>query len=290
MSVLRSMRAITRSPGFTLVEAAVVIAVIGIVGSILTVFFQGAVTSYFSSVRRAQLSDVADSALRRIARDIQTALPNSARADASTFFLEFIPVRSGGRYRASTDGGTNALDVSNAADNDFNVLGPGVTIAAGDKIVIYNTGQAGANVYEAGATNIRSFTGAPGAALTTVQFSIAGGQFPRDSDSLRFQVVSTPVTYACDAATGTLWRYAGYAIQPAQPAAIAGGLLVTGSGNVAGAPLATNVVCVAGDAANIGTGFQVRAVDGLVLLRIQLRDSSGETLSLWREVHVDNTP
>ena len=51
-----------------------------------------------------------------------------------------------------------------------------------------------------------------------------------------------------------------------------------------------NVVCVAGDASNIGTGFGVLSAEGLVLLRIQLRDSSGETLSLWREVHVDNTP
>ena len=284
------MRATIRSLGFTLVEAAVVIAVMGIVGSLLTVFFPRVVDSYFASVRRAQLSDVADSALRRIARDVQTALPNSARADASGFFLEFIPVRSGGRYRASPDGGTNALDISNPADNDFNVLGPGASIAAGDQIVIYNTGQSGANVYEAGARNIRTFTGTPGAAVTLVQFSVAGGQFPRDSDSLRFQVVSTPVSYACDAATGTLWRYAGYAIQTAQPNSIAGGLLSTGSGPVAGAPLATNVVCVAGDASNIGTGFGVLSAEGLVLLRIQLRDSSGETLSLWREVHVDNTP
>lgn len=281
MQLLRMTRA--RSPGFTLVEAVVVIAVMGIVGSLLTVFFPRLVDSYFASVRRAQLSDVADSALRRIARDIQTALPNSARADASGFFLEFIPVKSGGRYRASPDGGTNALDVTNAADNNFDVLGPAVSIAAGDRIVIYNTGQAGANAYQG--QNIRAFSAIAGSTIT-----FAGGQFPRDSDSFRFQVVSTPVTYACDAASGTLWRYTGYAIQAAQPATLSGSLLVTGSGNIAGARLATNVVCVAGDASNIGTGFGVLNADGLVLLRIQLRDSSGETLSLWREVHVDNTP
>jgi MSHA biogenesis protein MshO len=277
--MLRSMRP---SPGFTLVEAAVVIAVMGIIGSLLTVFFPKVVDSYFASVRRAQLSDVADSALRRIARDIQTALPNSARADATGYFLEFIPVKSGGRYRASPDGGTNALDISNAADRDFDVLGPAVAIAAGDQVVIYNTGQAGANAYLG--QNIRPFSSLAGSTIT-----FAGTQFPRDSDSYRFQVVNTPVTYACDAATGTLWRYAGYAIQAAQPATFAGTSLVTGAGNVAGAPLATNVVCAAG-AGNIGTGFDVRNADGLVTLRIQLTDSSGETISLWREVHVDNTP
>ncbi len=283
----RLARATARSPGFTLLEAVVVIAVMGIVGSLLTVFFQGAVGSYFETVRRAQLSDVADLALRRIARDIQAALPNSARVDASGFYLEFVPVRSGGRYRASPDGGTNALDVSNAADDDFDVLGPGVEIAAGDQIVIYNTGQEGANAYKA--QNIRAFTGTPGAAVSLVRFSLAPGQFPRDSDSFRFQVVSKAVTYACDGASGTLWRFANYALQQVQPTSMSASSLATDSGNVAGAPLATNVVC-ASDASNIGTGFEVRGADGLVLLRIELRDASGETLSLWREVHVDNAP
>jgi MSHA biogenesis protein MshO len=276
----RHKDAAPRARGFTLLEAVVVISVMGIIGGLLAVFFQKPVDAYFNAVRRAQLSDAADLALRRIARDIQTALPNSTRVDASGYFLEFIPVRSGGRYSASSDAG-NALDITNAADNDFAVLGSGVTIVAGDRIVIYNTGQEGANAYKA--QNSRVFSGTAGASVALVQF--AGGQFPRHSDSYRFQVVSQAVTYACDVATGTLWRYT-YPIQVTQPASITSGLL---SGSVAGAALATNVVCPAG-ASDIGTGFQIRSADGLALLRIQLRDSSGESLSLWREVHVDNTP
>ena len=266
--------------GFTLLESVVVIVVMGIIGGLLAVFFQRPVEAYFDSVRRAQLSDTADLSLRRIARDIQTALPNSLRVDASGYFLEMIPVRSGGRYSASPDAG-NALDVADPADNDFAVLGSGVTIAAGDRIVIYNTGQEGANAYKAQSS--RAFSGTAGASVSLVQF--AGGQFPRHSDSFRFQVVSQAVTYACDVATSTLWRYA-YPIQQVQQTTITGGLL---SGSVAGAALATNVVCPPG-ASDIGTGFEVRSADGLALLRIQLRDSSGESLSLWREVHVDNTP
>ena len=267
--------------GFTLLESVVVIVVMGIIGGLLAVFFQRPVEAYFDAVRRAQLSDTADLALRRIARDIQTALPNSVRVDASGYFLEMIPVRSGGRYSASSDAG-NPLDIADPADDDkFAVLGSGVTIAAGDSIVIYNTGQEGANAYKAQSS--RAFSGTAGASVSLVQF--AGGQFPRHSDTFRFQVVSQAVTYACDVATGTLWRYT-YPVQAAQQTSITGGLL---SGSVAGAPLATNVVCPPG-ASDIGTGFEVRSADGLALLRIQLRDSSGESLSLWREVHVDNTP
>ena len=292
--------------GFTLVEAVMVIVLTGIIAAVVAVFIQGPVQGYFDTVRRSQLSDVADSALRRIARDLQAALPNSVRSTvdgSQQYFLEFLPVRSAGRYRAAADGGTNPLDITNSADNSFDVLGPGVAAQAGDSIVIYNTGQSGADAYQnTGTTNRRGITSTvpalPTAAATSITFNLVAGafpndtsgQFPRDSSSYRFQVISTPVTYACDAANGTLWRFSGYNIQASQPVALnVTSQLVAGSGNVTGQRLATNVVCAA-DASNIGTGFQVQNGDSLVLLRIQLRDSSGETVSLYREVHIDNAP
>lgn len=268
--------------GFTLVEAVMVIVLTGIIATVVAVFIQGPVQGYFDTVRRSQSSDVADFALRRIARDLQAALPNSMRStDANNFFLEFLPVRSAGRYRASGDGGTNPLDTTDPADTSFDVLGPGVDVAAGDSIVIYNTGQTGADAYAG--TNRRVFNGTPGVALASISFT--GTQFPRDSSSYRFHVVSTPVTYACEAATGTLWRYSGYAIQAAQPISIA---TLDSLASVVKAALAKNVVC-ASDATNIGTGFQVQNGDGLVLMRIQLQDG-GESVSLYREVHIDNAP
>ena len=275
--------------GFTLVEAVMVIVLTGIIAAVVAVFIQGPVQGYFDTVRRSQASDVADFALRRIARDLQTALPNSMRStDANNYFLEFLPVRSAGRYRAAGDGGTDMLDIANpAVDNSFGVLSPGVSVASGDSIVIYNTGQTGADAYAG--TNRRAVASTtpalPASAATNIVL-VAGAQFPRHSSSYRFQVVSTPVTYACEAATGTLWRYSGYPIQVAQPTSIA---TLDSLASVVKAALATNVVC-ASDASNIGTGFQVQNADGLVLLRIQLRDGAGETVSLYREVHVDNAP
>ena len=275
--------------GFTLVEAVMVIVLTGIIAAVVAVFIQGPIQGYFDTARRSQSSDVADFALRRVARDLQTALPNSMRStDANNYFLEFLPVRSAGRYRAAGDGGTDMLDIANpAVDNSFGVLSPGVSVASGDSIVIYNTGQTGADAY-AGANRraVSSTTPAlPTSAATNIVL-VAGAQFPRDSSSYRFQVVSTPVTYACEAATGTLWRYSGYPIQVAQPTSIA---TLDSLASVVKAALATNIVC-GSDASNIGTGFQVQNADSLVLLRIQLLDSAGDTVSLYREVHVDNAP
>jgi len=275
--------------GFTLVEAIMVIVLTGIIAAVVAVFIQGPVQGYFDTVRRSQAGDVADFALRRIARDLQTALPNSMRStDASNYFLEFLPVRSAGRYRAAGDGGTNLLDIANpVVDNSFGVLSPGVTVASGDSIVIYNTGQTGADAYAG--TNRRAVSSTtpvlPTSAATNIVLA-AGAQFPRHSSTYRFQVVSTPVTYVCEAATGTLWRYSGYPIQAAQPISIA---TLDSLASVVKAALATNVVC-ASDASNIGTGFQVQNADDLVLLRTQLRDNAGDTVSLYREVHVDNAP
>jgi MSHA biogenesis protein MshO len=275
--------------GFTLVEAVMVIVLTGIIAAVVAVFIQGPVQGYFDTVRRAQASDVADFALRRIARDLQTALPNSMRStDANNYFLEFLPVRSTGRYRAAGDGGTDLLDIANpAVDNSFGVLSPGVAVASGDSIVIYNTGQTSADAYAG--TNRRAVSSTtpalPTSAATNIVLAV-GAQFPRDSSSYRFQVVSTPVAYACEVATGTLWRYSGYAIQAAQPISIA---TLDSLASVVKSALATNVVC-ASAASDIGTGFTVQSGDGLVLLRIQLRDSAQETVSLYREVHVDNAP
>lgn len=60
-------------------------------------------------------------------------------------------------------------------------------------------------------------TGVAGNVVTLGSYPFATAPAPLPSPSNRFQVVSTPVTYACDLATGTLTRYAGYTIQATQP-------------------------------------------------------------------------
>ena len=94
--------------GFTLAEAVIVIVILGIISAAVAVFISGPIEAYFDVSRRAQLSDAADTALRRIARDLQRALPNSVRVagactGATPCYLEYVPVEAGGRYRAELD-------------------------------------------------------------------------------------------------------------------------------------------------------------------------------------------
>ena len=202
--------------GFTLVEAVIVIVITGIIAAVVAVFITKPVEGYFDSARRAELTDIADTALRRMARDIHGALPNSVRADGSEKFLEFIPIKGAARY---------CSDVGAAAGPPLpvqmgwtfpqlirvsDVLGPTPPMVAGDSIVVYNLGIPGADVYAG--DNRTAFVSLAGNTVT-----MAGKLFPLDSPGKRFQVISTPVSYVCDAVSSRLLRYAGYAIQAAQP-------------------------------------------------------------------------
>src|SRR3989338_7274473 len=123
------------SKGFTLVEMIMVITITGIIGGIVAVFLNAPVQQYIDVARRAELTDIADTALRRVGRDLRLALPNSVRVagtcdGTATCFLEFLPTKGGARYRAGSGG--DELDFS-AADTSFEVLGPMPVFDANDR-------------------------------------------------------------------------------------------------------------------------------------------------------------
>jgi MSHA biogenesis protein MshO len=101
------------------------------------------------------------------------------------------------------------------------------------------------------------------------------------------------VTYACDAATATLWRISGYGRQPLQPINVAGTpLLDAANPNLQRAPLAINVTCPA-----IAAGSPPRfsyaggASERYSLLSAWITlTKNAETISLLHQIHVDNTP
>lgn len=273
-----------RARGFTLIEALVVIMVTGIVAAGVAIFMRGTVQSYFDTARRAELSDIADTAARRVARDIQSALPNSVRV-SGTAFLELVPIRAAGRYRMERgkppippDPEHDPLDFSDPADSAFDVLGPAVNVANGDAIVIFNMGQPGADVYEGSS---RRNAAAPFGALTHVTYSPGGTQFPFASPGARFQVVNTAVSYACDLANGRLWRYSRYAIQAVQPASI---IDLDNLDPVEKSLVASNLT-----ACSFSYTAGTLERNGLVVMRLAITEQ-GETVTLQHQIGVVNTP
>ena len=63
--------------GVTLIEMIVAIVVTGILLSVVSLFTRNQIMAYFDVDARTELADAADTALRRSARELQEALPNS---------------------------------------------------------------------------------------------------------------------------------------------------------------------------------------------------------------------
>jgi len=131
--------------GATLVELVVVMVLLGIIAAVAALALNDPIRAYRDANRRAELVDIADTALRRVARDVRLALPNSLRVTGAN--LELLLTRTGGRYRAQTDGSGqgDALEFA-GADTQFDVLGlplagavpTGQGIVPGDIIAVYN--------------------------------------------------------------------------------------------------------------------------------------------------------
>jgi len=245
--------------GFTLVEMIMVIVITGILVAMASMFGRRQIDAYIDVGNRAELADAADTALRRIGRDLQSALPNSVRHSGN--FLEFVPIADAGRYRADTGGGAgdDPLDFASNTDNSFDVLGPTVNIAVGQQLVVFNLGQPGSDVYDG--SSRRAATA--GSGLNKVSFAPAGTQFPLASPQRRFQIVGQPVTYEC----------AANAANP-QPVVFGGSSAV----------LVNNVA-----ACSFSYTPAVLQRNGLVVMRLTL-SRNNESVQLLHQVDVLNTP
>jgi MSHA biogenesis protein MshO len=278
------MRRPARHPpqhGFTLLEAVLVIMLTGIVGVMVSTFIRQPIDAYVDLGRRAELTDAADVVLRRMARELRTALPNSVRVDASGTYVEFLPVRSAGRYRAAltTSGTGDALDFSATSDGTFDVLGPPVAAQAGDQLVVHNLGLPGADAYEGSSRRALTTTGT---GLSSLGYAVGGTQFPYASPHQRFHVVSTPASFGCTplaGGAGSLRRYAGYPIQATQPTATLSSL--SGSGNA----LLTGWV----SACSFTYSGSTTTRNAVVTLRLTLT-SGGENITLLQQVQVEGSP
>ncbi len=266
--------------GFTLVELVMVIVITGAIAASVVVFLKPAIDSYFDTRRRADLTDIADTALRRVAKDIRGAVPNSVRSVSSTCF-QLVPTIAGGRYRTAPDtvnGGSEFVDTS-VATGAFDVLSSlGQTPASGDWVVIGN--QNSADVYTGVSRGAISAVTTPAATAGVARIAFNPVvQFPLGSDSGRFVVVPNAeqtVFYSC--VGNTLYRTtAAFAANQAATCALTSGAVVATDVATAGCTFVYDP--------NQGATQQ----GGFVWMQLNL-SRSGENVSLAHGVHVDNVP
>ena len=262
-----------------------VIVITGILGGMVAMFLKAPIQQYMDVGRRADMTDVANTASRRVVRDVRLALPNSVSVYGcpNTCTLQFIPTSAGGRYRAYQNAaGTvppgGVFSPAPTSTTQLLVLAPPVAVPAigtGDQAVIYNQ-----NVTDAyTGLNRSSGTNTVGAATvdgTPLNLGSALA-FPYASPNQRFNIVNLPVSYVCDLGKGTLTRVtgSGWAYQSA-----------AGTGNL----LAKNV-----SACSFTYSPSVLAQRaGLVTLALGISeaDLNGqmESVTLYTAAHVSNEP
>lgn len=297
--------------GFTIIEMVMVIVLLGIVSSMVAVFIKAPVEGYAASAWRATMTDEADTVMRRMTREIRGALPNSLR-QSSNACIEFIPVKTTARYRSENASGGGGLPLSFTTAGNFDMLGLNTNlsteqqIAPGDLIVIHNLGSTGgSDAYSATAGVSNSGTVTVGSTLqqNSTASDIAAPTYnptvalkpnetripmtwpstpPLASSSERFFVVSASeqmVAFVCS--NGKLYRSSSAS------------LTTTPSCSTAGA----STTVLASDVGACAFDYSSRADlqrNGLLKVNLSLTTNAGTsnatTVTLYQEVHVNNSP
>ncbi len=294
-------RAAARQAGFSLIEVVLVLSISAILAGVLTSFITRPMEGYRDLILRATLVDEAELAVRRTARDVRSALPNSLRVSGDGLKVELLRAVDGARYR--TGPGTNPIttvvhdafldSLSFTGDTSFNVLGRFgsldftylVPLSAGHRVAIYS---AGSWIWADAASDANPGVITPSTTGITIaddgdedQIGLAGlFTFRFTSPRQRLYVTDTPLSYICDLGAGTLTRYASYTIVAAQPTDPS----VAPLSGAAAAPLSHDV---GGCSFSYDPGTPTRA--GLLTIALTLV-RGGEQVQLLHQVHVDNTP
>lgn len=289
----------------TLIEMVIAIVLVGIIVA-ATVFFATPLRQAVDTTARAALTDTADNTLQRIAREVRLALPNSVRvkSNGGSFFIEFIPVRTAGRYRTESSGpcpggGTDELTFD-GSDNCFRTIGEmpdANTVVADDVLVFNNYGEGfdGQNAYSASTLDPASTPNrrkivslVPETGHDVIKFDDSVGTLRRtlhDSPGKRFFIVPgnggvpSPVTFECT--PPKVVRWSGYTLTESQSATSPGGTPALLAENVSSCDFRY-------EANSVGPRI------GLLTLQITLSKTlSGgtpETVTLYHAVHINNVP
>jgi MSHA biogenesis protein MshO len=293
-----------------MVELVIVIAISGIIAIVLAAVIRRPMMAVDDQIRRTELVDIAESALRRMQRDIRAAVPNSVRvmafntttsttttdnvscpANGTLCVIEIIHSVDGGRYRASEPGNsTNKFELSSTvAETEFDSIGNLQNIYNYTAAQIQTFSLVIGNIAASG-TSGNAYFGDNRTLLTSVT-NVAGPPsyahvimspkiFPTSLETQRhrFFIADTPITYQCNTATGNLTRYQGYAYTAAQATTPAGGTNALAAQFVVGC----RFTYVQGASSRFG----------LITLELTLQDTSKSTeqVRLVHQIHVYNVP
>ena len=297
----RSCSQLRPETGFTLFELVLVVAISSIIAGMLNSFIRRPMEAYRDMERRATLVDVAETALRRMARDVRASLPNSLRVSGDQQKLEILHLADGARYRE--DPGTNPTTsedhtdpndwLSFSGDTQFNILGRlshldpnyGQALTAGTRLAIYNTST---NVYTDAATSANPGVITPAATTITATDDVdedkltlsSSFEFLLRSPRQKVYVIDSPVSYICDLTGEKITRYGSYNINATQPTDPGVAPLST-----AASALVTNRVAACEFLYDPGTPSRA----GLLTIALTLSEA-GEQIRLFQQVHVNNTP
>ena len=295
------MRPFKRQAAFSLVEFIIVIVITGIIATSIATFITRPVQGFIDLSRRATLVYSAESALRRMQRDIRRALPNSIRVNGTA--IEMINTIEGARYRADPPtAASNTLLEFNTADSHFDILGnfSPDTLANPNinHVAVYNIGSVDAGGAAIAGSNAYGDVNAAGNNVitpnsTTINITnvvatpdedhvqiVGGWQFTHKSPNRRMYLIDTAITYVCNG--DQLTRYTNYdfinkpnMIVP--PAMSASALMADNIGSCS---------------FSYDTGTPSRS--GLMTLDLTVTTitptGTTESARLLHQVHVDNTP
>ena len=281
-----------RMSGMTLIELVIVIVLSAIVVSFMSRLIVIPINAFTAQKQRAQLGDAADSAMRFMARDLRSALPNSVRTsvNGSVTALEMLATADGARYQDNGPLSNAALSLDfTTPDAGFSTTVPFSQItlpysSSNSYLAIYNIGVPGANAYAlanvmtpAGTTITITAGATANAQLVTLNPAF---QFSFGSPGKRVYLVSGPLSYLCDTSSGLVTRYSGYTVSATQPVSAAA---LTAAGASSGL-VATNAT---GCQFTYASGTSERV--GMATLVLQL-GSNGQVVQLLQQTHLVNAP
>jgi MSHA biogenesis protein MshO len=265
-------------------EMVIAIVILGILGGVLAPMIYESMSAYDDTKQRARLVGKGRLALERIAREVRHAVPNSLSEIGGGAGIEFLRARSGGRYVEHKDSYGTAFSVvprrfqKSASRTELYKVGTDLSFAAGDMLVIGNTSPADLSIGSPSSivalTGIVSTTAATDGTASGQVLQFGANRFPYDSPGKHFFIADDVVEIGLSGST-LYWHegsFSGALYDQAQDWNTADPVLVE-------------------DVSNIDFRYTPGNTASSGLLQIELSlDFGDETIDLYHEVHIRNTP